>query len=488
MRVLSVASELYPLVKTGGLADVAAALPAALARMNVDARVLLPGYGAVFEALYDEEPVLSVDDLFGAGSAQIMRGRLRGVDVPAYVLDCPGHYFRDGGPYLDGQGHDHPDNHLRFAAFGWAGARLAAGADPSFVPDVLHAHDWQAGLAPAYVRADEIDVATVTTIHNLAYQGRYDASIFDSLGLPESARGIDGVEYYGGVGFLKAGLYYADRITTVSKTYAREIQTPEAGFGMEGLLAGRRRALTGIVNGVDYDVWDPKNDPHLPMRYTVESVAQGKLAARAEIRRHVDLDGDPNAPLFGMVSRLAWLKGVDLLLEASSAILEAGGQLVVLGSGEKALEDGFRTLAEAHPGRVAVYVGYDEALAHLVQAASDVIIVPSRSEPCGLTQLYALRYGALPLVRNTGGLADTVINATDNEVLAGRATGFVFDCATDEALAGTIRWACSFYDDRHDAWRTMQRTAMTRDFSWDRAAREYLKVFRAALRDRGHDA
>jgi starch synthase len=472
-------------VKTGGLADVAAALPAALGRMNVDARVLLPGYGAVFEALYDEVPVLTIEDLFGAGTAKIMRGRLRGVDAPAYVLDCPGHYFRAGGPYLDETGHDHADNHLRFAALGWAAARLAAGTDRSFVPDVLHAHDWQAGLAPAYVHAEEIDVATVTTIHNLAYQGRFDAEVFDELGLPESARGIDGVEYYGGVGFLKAGLYYADRITTVSKTYAREIQTPEAGFGMAGLLAGRRRTLTGIVNGVDYAVWDPKHDTHLPTRYTVESVTEGKAAARKELRKHVDIEPRPHAPLFGVVARLAWLKGLDLLLEASGAILEGGGQLVVLGSGERALEEGFLELAADHPGSVAVYVGYDESLSHLIQAASDVIVVPSRSEPCGLTQLYALRYGALPLVRNTGGLADTVVNATDNEVATGRATGFVFDLATAEALAGTIRWATSFFHDRQSDWRTMQRIAMTRDFSWDRAAREYLDVYRAALSERG---
>jgi len=484
MRVLSVASELYPLVKTGGLADVAAALPAALRRMDVDARVLLPGYGAVFEAMYDEQTLLSIDDLFGAGSAKIIEGRLRGVDSPAYVLDCPGHYFREGGPYTDAAGEDHPDNHLRFAAFGWAAAQICAGVDPAFTPEVLHAHDWQAGLAPAYAHAAKLDVAKVTTIHNLAYQGRFEAEVLEALELPEAARGIDGVEYYGGVGFLKAGLYYADRITTVSRTYAREIQGVDAGFGMDGLLAARRRDLVGIVNGVDYDVWDPQRDAHLPTRYGIENVAEGKAAARAELGRRLGLDAAGGVPLFGVVSRLAWLKGLDLLHEAAGAILDGGGQLVVLGSGDPELEAGFQSLAAAHPGRIATHVGYDETLAHLVQAASDVIVVPSRSEPCGLTQLYALRYGALPLVRNTGGLADTVVNATDNEIATGRATGFLFDFATAEALDGTLRWVMDFFANRRGAWRTMQRIAMTRDFSWERAAREYLSVYRAAMGER----
>jgi starch synthase len=485
VRVLSVASELYPLVKTGGLADVAAALPAALCRLSIDARVLVPGYGASFEALRDEAPVLDHPDLFGAGAAQLLRGYLRGVDAPAYVLDCPGLYFRDGGPYPDASGAEHPDNHLRFAAFGWAAAQLAAGADTSFVPEVVHAHDWQAGLAPAYIHAAKLATGVVTTIHNLAYQGRFDAAVWSDLGLPEDTRGIDGVEYYGGVGFLKAGIYYANRITTVSRTYAREIQEPEAGFGMDGLLAARRRDLEGIVNGVDYGVWDPRHDAHLPRRFGIEDVVAGKARARTDLSQRLGLDAAHGAPLFGVVARLDWLKGLDLLLEASRVILARGGQLVVLGSGDPTLEAGFVALAEEHPGRVAVRIGHDEPLAHLIQAASDVILVPSRSEPCGLTQLYALRYGALPLVRSTGGLADTVVNATDNELARGRATGFVFDFGTTEALAATIDWAIDFFHGQKAAWRTMQRTAMARDFSWARAARKYIEVYRAALSDVG---
>lgn len=484
MRVLSVASELYPLVKTGGLGDVAAALPVALRALDnvdVDARVLLPGYGPVLDALRIAHTVFEVPDLFQGGRARVLAGYLEGVAAPAYVLDCPGHYIREGGPYAGADGVDHPDNHRRFAALGWVAAELAAGADHAFVPEVLHCHDWQAGLAPAYVRARGLPTRTVMTIHNLAYQGHFGPEIFEELKLPPSAFQVYGVEYHGGVSFLKAGIFYADRVTTVSRTYAREIQTPDAGFGLDGLLSARKEHLTGIVNGVDYEVWSPGKDPHLGRRYGISDVREGKAEARGDLEKRVGLTPRPGAPLFGVVARLAWLKGLDLLLDAAHAIVDRGGQLMVLGSGQPKLEDGFRALALAHPGQVATVIGYDEHLAHLIQAASDVILVPSRSEPCGLTQLYALRYGALPLVRNTGGLTDTVVNATENEVATGRATGFVFDMATPEALAGTIHWVIDLFEHAEGTWRTMQRTAMTRDFGWGRAARQYLAVYREVL-------
>lgn len=478
MRVLHAASELYPLVKTGGLADVAAALPAALARNGVDARVILPGYPTVMEALGGAETIFADINLFGGGRARLLRGRLDGVVVPAYVLDAPGHFDRPGNPYLGPDGKDWPDNHLRFAALGWAAARIGGGADGGWRPDIVHGHDWQAGLAPAYLAHGEGGARprTVLTIHNLAYQGRFPPESFAALGLPSSAWAVEGAEFYGGVGFLKAGLWYADRITTVSRTYAKEIQTPAHGCGLDGLLRGRADDLVGIVNGIDLDVWNPGGDPALPEPFGVDDMS-GKAAAKADLQRRMGLRVDQDAPLFGVISRLTWHKGLDLLLDALPGLAGQGAQLALLGSGDAELEAGFAEAARAYPGKIAARIGYDEILAHRIEGGSDVIMVPSRAEPCGLTQLYALRYGSLPLVRGVGGLADTVVNAEPENVAAGTATGFVFRDATVEGLAGTIAWACALHRD-HDVWQSMQRAAMEADFGWPKAAREYEALYR----------
>ncbi|MCH8491537.1 MAG: glycogen synthase GlgA [Oceanicaulis sp.] len=482
-RVLHIASELFPLVKTGGLADVLAALPPALIRGGADVRLLLPGYPAILAALRDGAAVLEDGDLFGSGAARLLAGRLDGVVAPAYLLDSPGLYDRPGGPYADAEGRDWPDNARRFAALGWAASRLAEGLD-GWVPDILHGHDWQAGLAPAYI-VHRLPQARrpvcIATIHNLAYQGWFPPESFGALGLPQEAFTLHGVEFYGGVGFLKAGLHYADRITTVSRSYAREIQTPEQGCGLDGLLRDRAERLTGIVNGIDNAVWNPARDPHLPKRYSARTAPSGKAAAKAALQDRLGLAVDAAAPLAVLISRLTWHKGIDLLLEALPALLQGGGQLAVLGSGAAEYEQALRRAATDHPGRVAAVIGYDEALAHLMQAGADLTLVPSRSEPCGLTQLYAQRYGALPLVRRTGGLADTVVNADPTAVAAGTATGFSFALAPPESLAGTLAWALEHYRDRR-AWRAIQNTAMAADFGWDRAAVDYLSLYREAIR------
>lgn len=487
LRILHVASELYPLVKTGGLADVMAALPPALARLGAEARVLLPGYPAVRDALAGldgSRPVAHDADLFGGGPARLLAGRLRDVAVPAYVLDCPGLYGRAGGPYTDSQGRDWPDNAQRFAALAWAAARIGQGGDPAWRPDVLHGHDWQAGLLPlyaAYGRPRDRRPATVATIHNIAYQGWFPAETVGRLSLPPATFSIDGVEYFGGLGFLKAALYYADRVTTVSRTYAEEIQTPEHGQGLDGLLRARAVDLVGIVNGIDTAVWNPATDPHLPKPYGPRTVKAGKAAAKAALQARLGLAADPAAALCVLVSRLTWHKGIDLVLGALPALLAGGGQLAVLGSGAADQEQALRAAARRHPGRVAAEIGYDEGLAHLLQAAGDLTLVPSRSEPCGLTQLYAQRYGSLPLVRRTGGLADTVVNADDPAVAAGRATGFSFDFATPEALAGTLAWAFDAYR-RPRRWTAIRKAAMAADFGWDRSAAAYLDLYESLCR------
>jgi starch synthase len=340
----------------------------------------------------------------------------------------------------------------------------------------VHGNDWQAGLVPAYLTLEGgVRPATVTTIHNIAFQGVFPARFMADLQLPSAAFSIDGFEYWGQIGFLKAGIYYADRITTVSPTYAREIQVPPGGFGLEGLLAARSTALTGILNGVDYAVWDPRVDAVLPRRYGAEDLDGGKVVNKAALQRELGLAPDAAVPLLIVISRLTPQKGLDLVLAAVDRLVAAGAQLAVLGTGDPPLEDGFRVAARAHSGRVATTIGYDEELAHRLQGGGDVILVPSRFEPCGLTQMYGLRYGTLPLVRRTGGLADTVV---DCDADSDRGTGFVFDDARPDALADAIGRARAVFADR-PRWRGVQRRAMAQDFSWENSARRYAELYRS---------
>ncbi len=483
MRVLFVTPECFPLLKTGGLADVSAALPAALIKAGVDVRLLLPGYPAVLAGLVDAQEIGGpITDLPGTDNARLILGRMPD-GAPAYALDAPALFARPGNPYLGPDGKDWPDNPQRFAALSWLACGFSAhqSYDPWWRPDVLHCHDWQTGLVPAYLTlrpdrfAGPFRPGTVMTIHNIAYQGQASAHLLGQLNLPEWSYRMEGVEYYGGIGFLKAGCYYADRLTTVSHTYAHEIQTEEQGMGLQGLLAHRTQVLSGIVNGVDYDIWDPATDPYIPARYSADDPS-GKEICKTGLQAAFGLEPTPQRPIAGVISRLTWHKGLDLVLEQAGSWVAMGGQLVVLGTGESGMEAGFRRLADRFPGQVGVRIGYDEALSHCVQAGSDLLLVPSRSEPCGLTQMYAMKYGALPLVRRTGGLADTVIDATPAALGDGVATGFAFMNATAQELGFALRRAMSIFH-KPERWQAMRRRAMTRDFGWERPAREYRELY-----------
>lgn len=480
VRVLSVASEFYPLVKTGGLADVVGALPAALARERVIVRTLIPGHPAVLSALKAPATAHAWPDLFG-GPARLLSGRI--ADQPRrapglFALDAPHLYDRPGGPYFDPDGRDWPDNALRFAALASAAADIGRGVVAEFQPQVVHAHDWQTGLAPAYLHydGDGARPATVMTVHNLAFQGQFSPDLLQPLGLPPRAWSVDGVEYYGSIGYLKAGLVFADRITTVSPTYAIEIRTPGGGMGLEGLLRTRAPVVSGILNGIDDSVWDPAADTALAARYDAGRIG-ARAANKAELQERLRLAVAPDALLFGVVSRLSWQKGMDLLLDALPALLRHDAQLVLLGSGDPAVEQEYAAAEAAHPGRVGAQFGYDEELAHLIQGGADAVLVPSRYEPCGLTQLCALRYGALPLVARVGGLADTVIDASEMALAAGVATGFQFAPVTVTSLEAAIDRAAALWRDRA-AWRRMQQNAMATDVGWTRPARHYAALYR----------
>ncbi len=472
MQVLSVASEVYPLIKTGGLADVAGALPPALARRGVAVRTLVPGYPVVLARLENAREVHAWRGLLGVG-ARLMAGTAAGLDL--IVLDAPELYDRPGNIYLDASGSDWGDNWRRFAAFSLAAAEIARGELPEFRPEVLHAHDWQAAMAPAYLRYYGIATPSVLTIHNLAFQGHYPASIFGILELPPQAFALDGVEYFGGVGFLKAGLVSADAITTVSPTYSQEIRTHAQGMALEGLLNTRADALHGIVNGIDTDVWNPETDPHLAAPFSARSL-KGRAANRAAVEQAFGLDRDAR-PLFCVISRLTGQKGIDLIVETAPDLISAGGKLAVLGTGDPAIESALLLMAGAHPGRIGVVMTYDEPLAHRMQAGCDAILIPSRFEPCGLTQLYGLRYGCVPVVARVGGLADTVIDANIAALNAGVATGIQFAPVNADALRSAIRHAVGLHGTPH--WAAMQRQGMRSDVSWDRSAALYADLYKA---------
>jgi len=474
LHVLSVASEIYPLIKTGGLADVAGALPAALAAQGVTMVTLVPGYPAVLAALADARPVARIDNLIGA-AATLIGGRAAGLDL--LVIDAPHLYDRPGTPYLDAGGRDWHDNAERFAALAQVAAMIGAGLVPKYRPALIHAHDWQAALTPAYIRyGGQVGPPVVLTIHNLAFQGRFPRSLLDRIGLPEDSFTLDGVEYYGEIGFLKAGLLFADAITTVSPTYAAEIASDAGGMGLGGLLSGRAAALVGILNGIDTEVWDPATDALLAHRFSADRPG-ARMGNKAALQTTFGLDALPDAPLFGVVSRLSEQKGLDLLLGALPELCADGAQLVLLGTGDAWLEAGFRAAAARYPGQVGCTIAYDEATAHLIQAGSDALLVPSRFEPCGLTQLCALRYGAVPVVARTGGLADSVVDANEAAMRAGVATGIVFSPIDPSGFSAALRRTIAAYRDP-PAWRELQRNGMRSDVSWERSARHYADLYR----------
>jgi starch synthase len=477
VAALAVASEITPLVKTGGLADVAGALPVALKAESVDTRTLIPGYPGVLAALGEARSLHEFATFFG-GPARLLEASVGELDL--FVLDAPHLYVREGGPYAGSDGADYPDNALRFAALARGASLIAQGLLPNYRPDILHAHDWQAALAAAYLHySDAPRPATVLTIHNLAFQGRFPKSILAALGLPARSFGIDGVEFYGDVGFLKAGLQFSDRITTVSPSYASEIMTPEFGMGLDGLLRARASDVWGILNGVDETVWSSATDVRIAARYNHYSLWL-RANNKAALQRRFGLRADPQAFLIGVVSRLSWQKGLDLLLEALPEVVGPSCQLALLGAGDKPLEQSFAEAARENPGEVGVTIGFDEDIAHLMQAGADAILVPSRFEPCGLTQLYALRYGAAPVVARVGGLSDTVIDANEMALRAGVATGFLFSPVTVDALAETLRRAKSLFANQRQ-WRQLQSNGMKTDVSWRHPARRYAELYRGLL-------
>jgi len=536
-RVLAVASEVFPLVKTGGLADVVGALPRALSGVGVQTTTLVPGYPAVLAALPDATPVHRFADLFG-GPADVLLGSASGLELLA--IDAPHLYARPGNPYLGPDGKDWPDNDIRFAALGAAAAALAIGTiggpGPGTAPaapssgyfDIVHVHDWQAALTTAYLHFHPGPrPGTVLTIHNLAFQGMFPASLFPRLGLPDAAFRVDGLEFYDLVGFLKAGLVYADTLTTVSPTYAREITRPEHGAALDGVLRQRAGSLFGILNGIDDTVWNPATDTLIASPFSAATLGR-RAANKTALRQRLGLVDDPDAMLIGVVSRLTTQKGLDMLLPridtlASPRVASEGApprvadplpdppglpsrgsaaspcgspprarlrapvpagprvargvQFAILGAGDPAMERAFLAAATRHPGRVACFIGHDETLAHLILAACDALLVPSRVEPCGLTQLCALRYGCIPIVARVGGLTDTVIDANEAALASGVATGIQFAPVTPDALGDALERTIQLWQDPA-AWRRMQRNAMAADVSWRRSAARYAALYR----------
>ena len=473
MRVLFVASECAPFVKTGGLADVIGAVPKALGPLGAAVRVLMPAYSGLSELVATGEPVADLGTLMG-GPARLVAARAAGLDL--LLLDVPHLYERAGGPYLGPDGRDWADNAERFAALSRAAASVARGAVDGWTPDLVSAHDWQAALVPAYLAEAGAPVPTVLTIHNIAFQGNYDPAVLPRIGLPWDWQHVDRGEFWGRFSFLKAGLMACDRITTVSPTYARELMRPEFGMGLDGVMRARRDVLSGIVNGIDTEAWDPKADPALPSGYDARSLRR-KAASRDALLDRFGLE-DGTGPVFCVVSRLTEQKGLDLLLEALPALVARDARLAVLGSGERWMEDAFRRAAADHPRRVGAVIGYDEALSHLMQGGSDAILIPSRFEPCGLTQLYGLRYGTVPVVARTGGLADTVIDANPAALAAGVATGVQFAPVDAIGLEDAIARTCELFEDRA-AWTAMQKRGMRQAVGWDASARDYLALFEA---------
>ncbi len=475
-RVLAVASEVYPLLKTGGLADVAGALPAALAAEGVAVHTLLPGYRQVLASLARPKVAMDLPALFG-GAARVLEATHGGLAL--LVLDAPHLFDRPGGPYAAPGGRDWPDNAQRFAALAQAAAAVAAARGFAAV----HAHDWQAGLVPAYLRFAPRRVPCLFTIHNMAFQGSFPPALFPALGLPSAAFSREGLEYFGSVGFLKSGLWFADAINTVSPSYAEEILTPEGGMGLDGLLRGRSADLHGILNGIDVQDLDPATDQHLQARFTAADIAP-RGVNKAAIQARFGLAPDADAPLFAFIGRLAWQKGADLLIEAAQVLMDQGAQLAMLGSGDLSLEHACRQFAVAHPGQAGAIIGFDEGLARRIYGGADALVAPSRFEPCGLTQLVALRYGAPPVVARTGGLADTVIDANAMALAAGCATGVQVAPGRADALAAGLRRAVALF--RQPAvWRAMQASGMASDVSWAPSARRYaalLKGMAAASR------
>lgn len=479
LSVLFVTSEIAPLIKTGGLADVSGALPAALRTIGVDVHVLVPGYSQVIEQLDHPRVVANFDDLPGFPMARLLSVTMAN-DAPLLVLDCPALYQREGGPYQSPEGQDWPDNAMRFGLLSKVAAVLGSSATPlEWHPDLVHCNDWQTGLTPAYLHFASDAVPSVISIHNLSFQGNFPPEAVPLLHLPPSCYGIEGLEFYGKMSFLKAGLFYADHITTVSPNYAAEIQHEALGFGMQGLLSRRHDSLTGILNGIDTEEWNPATDPYLAKPYSNSNIA-GKAANKKALQHKLALDIEPDVPLLGVVSRFTEQKGLDVLLDIAPMLCELPVQLAMLGSGDAAMQNAARDLAHRFPGRVGVHIGFSEELSHQIEAGADMFVMPSRFEPCGLNQLYSQRYGTPPIVHATGGLADSVVDCTTASLKDGSASGFMFNGMIAANLHAAILRAVDTYHDR-PKWNALCANCMAKDFSWETSAKAYRAMYRKVL-------
>ena len=488
LKILYVSSEAYPLIKTGGLGDVAGSLPAALQAEGHDVVLIMPGYREALDFVAQWKPVCELD-VYG-GLARLLQGRLPSTQVKIWLVDAPALFDRSGNPYLDPQGYPWADNAQRFALFARVAVALAQDrAGISWKPDVVHCNDWQCGLVPALLKLETQRLtletrppAIVFTIHNLAYQGLYPYETFVSLGLPHHLWSYEALEFYGQLSFMKGGLVFSDRITTVSPTYAREIQTPEFGAGLDKLLTHRRAVLSGILNGIDDRQWDPSVDPYIARRYSADSL-QDKAVNKAELQRIVGFSQPDDRPLIAMIGRLVEQKGIDLILDALPRLIELPVRIVALGTGEERYERMLKEWSGQYPDTLKSHIGFDEKLAHQIEAGADIFLMPSRFEPCGLNQIYSLRYGTVPIVRRTGGLADTVVNTSPAALQAGLATGVSFSGTDGDALIEAVERALAHYEDK-GLWSKLQQTGMQQDFSWQRSATQYLDLYRMALRQR----
>jgi starch synthase len=480
INVLYVTSEVAPLIKTGGLADVSGALPAALRELGVDVRVLVPGYPQVLAKMGPSEVVVKFLDLPGYPPSRLLFSIMK-TGVPLLVLDCPELYRREGGPYLDpATGHDWVDNPVRFGLLSKVAAVLGCADTPiSWRPDLVHGNDWQTGLTGVYLSVAQGAVPNIITIHNLAFQGNFRPRKVQLLHLPPECYNINGVELYGNMSFLKGGIYYAHHITTVSPNYAREIQEGDLGFGLQGLLHARSRDVTGILNGIDIAEWNPETDKSLVSFFSSTDMA-GKAKNKQALQQRMGLEILPDIPLLAVVSRLTHQKGLDLLLEIAPGLLELPVQLVILGSGEAFMQQAATELAQLYPEKVGVMIGFDEGLSHQIEAGADLFIMPSRFEPCGLNQFYSQRYGTPPVVHRTGGLADSVVDCTEETLKDGTASGFVFSTMSSEILLETIQRAILVYQNKR-AWTALKQNCMLKDFSWATSARAYLGVYHKVL-------
>lgn len=492
LRVLMASSEAYPLIKTGGLADVAASLPAALRELGHDARLVIPAYPRAVRQLREPRTLCEIKVPGSRPMVRIVEGTLPDRDLPVYLVDAPEHFCREGNPYCDLSGRDWGDNADRFLLFCRVLAQLAQGLPAiGWRPDVLHGNDWQTGLAPALMQGSPARPATVFTIHNLAYQGLFDRATFDRLGLSSSLWGIAGIEFHQRMSFIKGGIVYSDRVNTVSPTYAEEVRTPLRGCGLDGLLRQIGPRFSGILNGIDYRDWDPATDPQI-----LQTFDRGTFGLKAEnklvLQREMGLTRNEGAFLLGYVGRLVDQKGVDLIIDILPGLLQDPNvQFVVQADGDQLLEQALQALATAYPRQVSVSIGYDETRAHRIEASCDAFLMPSRFEPCGLNQIYSLRYGTPPIAHRTGGLADTVVHASSQALADGTATGFLFDAPTAPSLRQAIQEALALYRGNPDGWRRLATTGMARDFSWEASARTYQELYEAAIAERrlaGHES